>query len=89
MADALKKVNLNIKIDPKLKLEADHAFKEMGMNTSVAVNMFLTRVVEDGEFPFVPKYNKETQQAISEVEQDKTKKFKSVKSLFDDLNDES
>lgn len=33
------------------------------------------------------EYTKETNQAISEVEQDKAKKFSSTKALFDDLND--
>lgn len=88
MPETIKKANLNVKVDPKLKSAADIAFKEMGMNTSVAVNMFLTRVVEDGEFPFVPKYNKETLQAMDDVESGKVKKFNSVRSFSDDLEND-
>jgi len=87
--NTIKNVNLNVKVDSKLKEAADATFKKMGMDTSVAISMFLTRVVEDGEFPFVPKYSKGTKQAILDVEHGKTKKFTSVESLFEDLDNEN
>lgn len=33
--------NVNIKIDRKLKAEADRLFNEMGMNLTTAVNVFI------------------------------------------------
>ncbi len=41
-----------IRIDDKLKNEADKMFDEVGLNTSVAVKIFLTKFVKTGKFPF-------------------------------------
>ncbi len=41
-----------IRIDDDLKHEADKMFDEVGMNTSVAVKIFLTKFVKTGKFPF-------------------------------------
>ncbi|MFD1318347.1 type II toxin-antitoxin system RelB/DinJ family antitoxin [Loigolactobacillus zhaoyuanensis] len=89
MPTTTKKTNLNVKVDAELKQAADLAFKEMGMNTSVAVNMFLKRVVTDGAFPFTPRYDKATETAITNVREHKNlQSFDSVNALFQDLNDE-
>ncbi|MDA9462063.1 hypothetical protein B835_1991 [Enterococcus mundtii 3F] len=41
-----------IRIDDDLKQNADKMFDEVGMNTSVAVKIFLTKFVKTGKFPF-------------------------------------
>lgn len=41
-----------IRIDDDLKHDADKMFDEVGMNTSVAVKIFLTKFVKTGKFPF-------------------------------------
>lgn len=41
-----------IRIDDNLKKDADKMFDEVGMNTSVAVKLFLTKFVKTGKFPF-------------------------------------
>lgn len=41
-----------IRIDDELKNDADKMFDEVGMNTSTAVKIFLTRFVKTGKFPF-------------------------------------
>lgn len=41
-----------IRIDDNLKKDADKMFDEVGMNTSVAVKIFLTKFVKTGKFPF-------------------------------------
>ncbi|EOH90939.1 type II toxin-antitoxin system RelB/DinJ family antitoxin [Enterococcus pallens] len=61
-----------IRIDDNLKKEADEMFDEIGMNTSVAVKIFLTKFVKTGKFPFeieVVDYqpNSETKQAFEET----------------------
>ncbi|MBO0454616.1 type II toxin-antitoxin system RelB/DinJ family antitoxin [Candidatus Enterococcus murrayae] len=63
-----------IRIDDGLKKEADEMFDELGMNTSVAVKIFLTRFVKTGKFPFeieMPEStpNQETIRAFRETEQ--------------------
>lgn len=62
-----------IRIDDELKHDADKMFDEVGMNTSVAVKIFLTRFVKTGKFPFdieTISYqpNTETLQAFKETE---------------------
>lgn len=62
-----------IRIDDDLKKEADEMFDEVGMNTAVAVKIFLTRFVKTGKFPFEIETldyqpNKETQEAFKETE---------------------
>ena len=61
-----------IRIDDELKKDADKMFDEVGMNTSVAVKIFLTRFVKTGKFPFeieVFDYqpNEETKKAFEET----------------------
>ncbi len=35
-------MNMSFRVDKNLKKQADELFKNLGMNTSVAINMFLT-----------------------------------------------
>ena len=63
-----------IRIDDELKKEADEMFDEVGMNTSVAVKIFLTRFVKTGKFPFEIETidhqpNKETLKAFKETDE--------------------
>lgn len=63
-----------IRIDDELKKEADEMFEEVGMNTSVAVKIFLTRFVKTGKFPFEIETidhqpNKETLKAFKETDE--------------------
>jgi DNA-damage-inducible protein J len=44
--------NLNIRIDRKLKSEADYILGRMGMNLSTAVNVFIRQVVQEQAIPF-------------------------------------
>ncbi|OGI77462.1 hypothetical protein A3C57_03020 [Candidatus Nomurabacteria bacterium RIFCSPHIGHO2_02_FULL_33_12] len=49
---------VQIRIDEKTKLAAQKTFKMMGMDMSSGVKMFLTQVVKDQCFPFVPNTKK-------------------------------
>jgi len=49
MADV---TNLNIKIDRKLKTQADKLFNDMGMNLTTAVNVFVRQAVLERAIPF-------------------------------------
>ena len=43
---------INFRIDDDLKTQADTMFREMGMNTSTAVNIFITQAVLRHRMPF-------------------------------------
>lgn len=44
--------NINIKTDADLKSRADALFAELGMNMSVAINVFLRQAVYENRIPF-------------------------------------
>jgi len=46
---------LQVRLDDKLKTEADCVFSSMGLDTSTAIRMFLTVAVETRSLPFAVK----------------------------------
>lgn len=59
-----------IRIDSDVKQEANALFRELGMDMSSAVNIFLRQCILRGGLPFkveVPQYNKETLDAMAEA----------------------
>ena len=44
--------NLNVRVDSTLKKESDMLFKDLGLNMSTAINMFLTQCVKTSSIPF-------------------------------------
>lgn len=81
---------VQIRIDQKTKLAAQKAFKSMGMDMSSGVKMFLTQVVKDQCFPFVPstkktialrkKWDKEVADALKNG-----KRYASAKEMHEDI----
>ena len=64
-------INMSFRVDKELKKQADELFKKLGMNTSVAINMFLTQSVRDQGIPFIPSMEKASSRllkALKEVE---------------------
>ena len=58
MDNSSNTTNINIRIDAKLKKDSETLFKELGLNMSTAINMFLTKCVNTGGIPFkVDKYD--------------------------------
>ena len=49
---------LQVRLDDKLKSDADNVFSSMGLDTSTAVRMFLTAAVETRSLPFEVKAHK-------------------------------
>lgn len=45
---------LNIRIDDKLKKEAQKTFEDLGLDMSTAVKMFFSQTVSDQALPFMP-----------------------------------
>lgn len=68
---------LNIKIDPKIQVQAQQVLDELGLDMSTAVNLFLRQTIRHHGIPFpliadisMPELpNVETQAAIEEIQQ--------------------
>ena len=61
--------NLNVRVDATLKQESDALFKNLGLNMSTAINMFLTKCVKTSSIPFMIeelKPSKELKKALKE-----------------------
>ena len=63
--------NVSIRMDTKLKAQADELFAELGMNLSTAFNIFVRQSLREGGIPFeirTDRPNKETIAAMLEAE---------------------
>lgn len=56
--DLKKKSVISVRVDEDTKLNAEDIFKDMGLNMSVAVNLFLKQVIRTGGIPFEVTTNK-------------------------------
>ncbi|MGL4485092.1 MAG: type II toxin-antitoxin system RelB/DinJ family antitoxin, partial [Anaerovoracaceae bacterium] len=67
---AHKTANLTLRIDPKLKAEAETLFTAMGLTMAAALNIFLLQAVRQNKIPFEisNEPNKITVAAIEESE---------------------
>ena len=80
---------ITIRVDEKVKKEAEELFHEMGLNMSTAMNIFLKRCIFEEGIPFELKIpNKKTLKALDDVNKGKglSKEFDSIKELMEDLN---
>ena len=67
-------INMSFRVDKELKKQADILFKNLGLNTSVALNMFLTQSVREQKLPFTPGMlspvpNNELLESLKEAEE--------------------
>ncbi len=87
---AEKTSNIIIRTDSELKQQAEILFKELGMNMSMAINIFLKQSVREQSLPFAvtKKPNRRTMKAIKNSTKDKnlSKNFHSVEEMFEDLD---
>lgn len=77
---------LNVRMDEDLKRRFDSFCAEVGMNASVAVNLFVKTVIREQRIPFeiTTAPNQETRAAIEETEKDL--KRRNLKS-YDDVDE--
>lgn len=72
MTDSL----IQVRVDSKLKKNAEHIFLAMGLRTPEAIRVFLQQTVNDEALPFHPRANKvpnkSTLNAFNEVKQGKS-----------------
>lgn len=91
-----KTANINIRIEPEVKKEAEELFGSFGISVTDAINIFLHTSLMQGGFPFVikqPKYNKETEDAMQEARdilagKIQAKTYHSVEEIFNELDKE-
>lgn len=87
-------INMSFRIDKGLKSQADKLFKNLGMNTSVALNMFLILCVREQRLPFIPSMEVPNKRLISAIEEAeaiesekiRAKKYKTFKEALEDIN---
>ncbi|MGN0960990.1 MAG: type II toxin-antitoxin system RelB/DinJ family antitoxin [Christensenellales bacterium] len=84
--------NINIRTDEKVKEDAEKLFESLGLNLSVAINVFLRQAIREQRIPFnltleVP--NQTTLNAFNEArsiaKDSSIKGYKDTKSLRDAL----
>ena len=84
---------INVNVDAKVKEEATAILKDLGLNMSTAINMFLVQVIKKDGIPFEivnPKPSKDLIRALKELEDMETgkkdyKTFENVDDLMKDL----
>ncbi len=82
----MKTETVNARVEPALKASAEKIFRKLGMNTTDAINVFLSQVVLNKGLPFDVRIpNKATHQAIKEVQTKKGKRYKTSQKMMDDL----
>ena len=88
--------NINLRIEPSTKAQAESLFGSFGISVTDAINIFLNTSIMEGGFPFQikqPRYNRETELAMEEARQIMegkvtTKSYASVSDLMADLNED-
>ena len=94
MAEITNAINMSFRVDKNLKKEADNLFKKLGMNTSVALNMFLTQSVREQSIPFVPSMNVPSEKLMNAMDEAekiesgkvKAKRYKTFEDALKDMD---
>ena len=95
MANISNTINMSFRVNKNLKTQADKLFKSLGMNTSVALNMFLTQSVREQALPFKPNMTasepsaelKAALQELDDIEKGKieVKGYHNVNTFIEDM----
>ena len=87
--------NVTIRMDKKLKEEAEELFNDLGFNMSTALNAFVKQAVREQRIPFVISrnvLNQESIQAIQEIESAKQHKniktYSSLSEILEEIDSE-
>lgn len=91
-----KTANINIRIDPEVKSNAEKLFASFGITVTDAINIFLHKSIMEGGLPFEmkqTKYNTETVIAMQETKaimdgKLQPKRYPSAHALFEELDAE-
>ena len=87
---------MSIRISDSDKTKADDLFKELGITTNSAINMFIKQCIRLQRLPFIPSIETPTQRLMEsieeadiimkEIKEGKRKGYTDEKSLFESLN---
>lgn len=94
MSNISNAINMSFRIDRDLKKKADELFKNLGMNTSVALNMFLSQCVREQSLPFLPTMEVSSSKLIKALEEVeaiesgklKAKRYKNFEEVLKDID---
>lgn len=79
---------LNIRIDEKLKDEANELFNDIGIDMSTAIKIFLRQSVREQRVPFILGEPLDSTQAREEALEGKGKIYDTVKEMMEDINED-
>ena len=85
--------SMSFRVDKNLKKEADKLFKNLGLNTSVALNMFLSQSVREQAIPFTSTMEVPNQRLLEALEESediingkiKAKKYNNFDELLENV----
>lgn len=91
-----KTANINLRIEPEVKAQAEEVFSNFGISVTDAINVFLRASIMEGGFPFQPRqprYNAATLAAMQEARdimsgKVKAKRYASLSELMKELDAE-
>lgn len=82
-----KAATINARIEPALKSQAEAILHRVGLSTAEAIRIFYTQICLNKGLPFEVKLpNKETLDAINELESGKGTKYDSMDQVWDDID---
>lgn len=92
-----KTANINLRVNPEVKANAQSLFANFGLSVSDAIQIFLHQSLLVGGLPFEvkqPRYNATTEQTMEEAKdiisgKVQTKMYSSTSELFEDLKKEA
>lgn len=67
-----KGVDVTVRMDAEVKAQAEELFEALGMDMSIAINMFVRQCLRERQLPFQPALNgpnKETVEALEEAKE--------------------
>ena len=89
---------MSIRISDSDKNAADNLFRELGITTNSAINMFIKQCIRLQRFPFTPSLNvpseklvraiEESDVILKEIKEGKRKDYTDSESLFEALDNE-
>ena len=81
---------INIKVDDDVKVKSEQIFKELGLSTSSAINIFLKKVINCNGIPFELKLNNDVyskDEVFTLFEEFKKGNIKTIEKTFEELEE--
>lgn len=94
MSSLSNTTNMTIRIDKNFKKEMDSLFKNLGINTSSAIMMFLKQCEREQGIPFIATMEVPNKRLLSALEESediingkiKTKRYKDFDAMIEDID---